>query len=250
MKRNILIMMIAALLIGFLACNKDENEPGASKLEASKTEKIKLGEPVLFKFSEAPAGSAVQWTVSPDNDVKVTANGNTASILFGQKGNYFVNATLGTLKGTSEVSIQDSIYNPGGGSPTIVPLTGDQIAITVTKMPDSIGKIGLNLAFVTKNKYKCMNNSLLFTRMDENNTTPTYKINFSGVEIPADANCTGGESLAQGATVFYPIAVGNSALEIILNGIVYKGSINKTGSTITISWTYTSGVTISPLVLN
>ena len=251
MKKIILIMTIAGLMLSFTACNKDENGPAVSNLEASKSAKIKKGEPVSFKLAGAPEGSAVLWNVTPDKDVKITAAGNIASVFFANAGSYTVNATYGTLKATSTVSVQDSIYNPGtGGTSTVVSLTGDQIAIAVTKMPDSMGLVGLNLSFVTKNKYKCMNNTLLFTQaVESSNSIKTYKIEFTGVEIPGDNFCASGESYSSGVTGFYPIADGESKLVIILNGITYQGTINKTSTAITIAWPYSSIVTITPLTI-
>lgn len=242
-------MAIASVLIGITACNKNETDPVATNLEASKSTKIKIGEPVSFKFNDAPQGSTVTWTVIPDKDVKINASGNQASILFANAGNYSVNARYGALTGSSAVSVLDSVYNPGG-SPTIVPLTGDQIAITVSKMPDSMGLIGLNLSFLTNKKYKCLNNKLLFARTDKvENDITTYQIEYNGVEIPRDNDCTAGEAHSKGETSFYPIANGESKLVVKLNGVQYTGTITKAGTSITIGWSYTSGITISPLNL-
>lgn len=243
-------MVIAGVLIGIAACNKNEDDSNVLKLEASKSTNIKKGEPVNFKFSQAPQGSTVQWTVVPDKDVKISATGNEASVLFANAGSYSVTAKYGSFTGTSDVSVQDSVYNPNALT-TIVPLTGDQVAITISRMPDSMGLVGLSLSMETKNKYQCLNNRLLLTRGDvvENNIT-THKITYDGVEIPGADYCTPGESVARSVTGFYPLAEGESILEIKLNGVLYTGKITKAGTKITISWSYTSGVTISPLILN
>jgi len=257
MKKNILIMAIAGLLIGFTACNKDENETGASGVDASKTSKINKGEPVNFKFTKAPEGSTVLWSVTPNKDVKINASGNVATILFSNSGSYVVNATYGVEKGSSAISVQDSVYKPStGGSgtgelPTIAALTGDQVDIIIKKAPDSIGLPGLYFDMVTKNKYKCLNNVLLVSRTDATDANVNvYKIEFTGVQIPTSEYCAAGEAVAKGATYLYPIAEGESKLQITLNGTVYKGAITRKGAIISIVWTYTSGVTISPLTIN
>ena len=114
-----------------------------------------------------------------------------------------------------------------------------------------MGFVGLNLAFLTKNKYKCLNNTLLFTRGDlSSNNITTYTIEFTGVEIPSDDFCASGEDYSKGITGFFPVADGESILEIILDGVTYAGTISKTGSTLTITWNYSNGVTISPFIIN
>lgn len=207
MKKNILIMAVAGLLIGFTSCNKDENETGASGIDASKTSKINKGEPVNFKFTKAPEGSTVLWSVTPNKDVKINASGNVASILFSNSGSYTVNATYGVEKGSSAISVQDSVYKPstsGSGTgelPTIATLTGDQIAVNIKKAPDSMGMTGLYFDFVTKNKYKCLNNTLLVNRVDVTDANvKVYKIEFTGVQIPISEYCAAGEAVAKGAT--------------------------------------------------
>ena len=247
MKTNILIVAIATLLLGFTSCNKDENEPILSGIDASKTSKIKKGEPVNFKFSKAPDGSTVQWSVVPDKEVQLCASGNTASMLFCKAGSYNVNANYGTLEGSVEVSVQDSIYNPGGGgSSSNEPLTGDQIFITVTKV-DSMGVNGLDFSYITEKKYKCLNHTLMF---DNIFSGQDLKVDFKSVFIPSDEFCTSGEDYAYSGTSWYPIALGSHVFEVVLDGKTYTGSFIKSGSTYTFTWPYTSGVTITPLVIN
>ena len=59
MKTKMLIVAIATLMVGFTSCKKDKNEPVSTQsgLDASKTSKIKKGEPVSFNFSQAPVKS-------------------------------------------------------------------------------------------------------------------------------------------------------------------------------------------------
>jgi hypothetical protein len=247
MKKNILIMAVSILLIGFVSCKKDQNEPSQVSLDASKSTKIKKGEPVSFKFTQAPDGSAVTWSVTPFTDVKINSIGNAASILFSTAGSYSVKASYGTLKGSVEVSVQDSIYNPGTGDPsTNVPLTGDQIHITVSKV-DSMGLNGLNFRFITAKKYECLNHTLMF---DNIFSGQDLKIDFKSVFIPSDAFCSAGEDYASSGTAWYPIASGSHLFTVVLDGKTYTGSFVKTGSTYTFTWTYTAGVTLTPLVIN
>jgi len=240
-------MVVSILLIGFVSCKKDQNEASQANLDASKTTKIKKGEPVSFKLTEAPDGSNVTWSVSPSTDVKINSNGNTASILFSNAGAFTINASYGTLKGNTTVSVQDSIYNPGGGDPsTNVPLTGDQIFVTVSKV-DSMALSGLSFQFITAKKYKCLNHTLLF---DNTISGQDLKVDFKSIFIPSDSFCSAGEDYASSGTSWYPIAAGSHALTIVIDGKTYIGSFVKSGSTYTFTWPYTTGVTITPLVIN
>ena len=242
-----LIVAIATLMLGFTSCNKDKNEPTLSGVNASKTSKIKKGEPVDFKFSQAPEGSTVQWTVAPFNDVQINASGNSASILFSNAGRYTVSATFGNVRGSADVSVLDSIYNPGGGgTPTYEPLTGDQIFITVSKT-DSMGFSGLIFSYITENKYQCLNHDLLF---DNNFSEQNLQVVFKSVMIPSADFCSSGEDYAYGGTVWFPIADGNHGFEVLLDGKTYIGSFVKSGTTFTFTWPYSSGVTITPLIIN
>jgi hypothetical protein len=247
MKTKILIAAFAALLLGFTSCNKDENEPTLQGINASKTSDIKKGEPVNFTFSQAPEQSAVQWNILPDIDAQITASGNTASILFSNAGSYTVNAIYGALKGSVDVIVEDSIYNPGGGdSPTYEPLTGDQVFITVSRI-DSMGISGLDFRYITEKKYNCLNHTLLF---DNIFTGQDLKVVFNSVFIPDEEFCAAGEDHASGGTAWYPIEEGSHGFEVVLDGVTYTGSFIKSGLTYTFSWLYTSGVTITPLVIN
>jgi hypothetical protein len=244
-----LIVAIATLMVGFTSCNKDKNEPiqNQSGIDASKTSKINKGEPVDFRFSQAPSGSTVQWSVVPFTDVQITSSGNTASILFGNAGSYTVNASYSTFKGSTSVSVQDSIYNPGGGgSNTFEPLAGDQIFITVSST-DSVGNNGLIFHYTTEKKYQCLNHTLLF---DNNFSEQALQVVFRSVMIPPANFCASGEDYATGGTAWFPIADGNHGFEVVLDGKTYSGSFVKSGAAYTFTWPYTSGVTITQLVIN
>ncbi|MCX6245903.1 MAG: hypothetical protein NTU98_14510 [Bacteroidetes bacterium] len=249
MKTKIMIVAFATLLLGITSCNKkdrNDNQPAPTSVSASKTSKIKKGEPISFSFSQAPAGSNVLWTVAPASDVQINPSGNSASVLFNNAGSYTVNASYGSLNGSVQIGVIDSIYNPGGGgTPTYQPLTGDQIFITVSKM-DSMGITGLGFRFITANKYNCLNHSLLF---DNNFSGQDLQVVFNWVYIPSEESCTAGEDYASSGTSWFPVAEGTHGFEVVLDGNTYTGSFVKSGSTFTFTWPYTSGVTVTPLIL-
>jgi hypothetical protein len=246
MKTNILIVALATLLLGFTSCNKNENEPTIQGVNASKTSDIKKGEPVNFTFNQAPAESAVLWSVTPDDNVQITEAGNSAAVLFTNPGSYSVKAVYGALQGSVDVIVEDSIFDPGGDTPTYEPLTGDQIFITVSRY-DSMGNGGLDFRFITEKKYNCLNHTLL---LGNEFTGQDLKVVFNSVFIPSAEYCTEGEDFATGGTAWYPIEDGTHGLEVFLDGVTYNGSFVKSGSTYTFTWPYTSGVTLTPLIIN
>ncbi len=152
----------------------------------------------------------------------------------------------GQVSGNNDAASPDSIGNPGGETPTYVPLTGDQIFITVSKM-DSMSLGGLEFRSVTANKYDCLNHTLLF---DNNFSGQDLQIVFNAVMVPPPDFCEGGEDYAYAGTSWYPVSEGSHGFQVVLDGQTYSGSFVKTGSTYTFNWPYTSGVTLTPLILN
>jgi hypothetical protein len=244
MKIPFLFLISAA---GLIACQK-ENSVTQVALEASKTSSIKRGEPVVFILPQAPAGSTVQWSVSPNTNTQINTSGNQASILFGSKGSYRVTAISANITASREVTVSDSTYTGGGntgGTPasTLPFSAGETIKINLSRI-DSGMTAGLGLAAITTNSYTCLNNSLLSTL---STATNSYSIDYTGVYVPAD--CTSGTAKAAGFNHIYPVSIGTNNLTIKVNGTVYSGTIVKSGNQFTIHWPYTTGVTISPTSL-
>ena len=246
MKKVTTPFLVLLAAISFVACKKD-SMVNAVSLDATKTSAIKKGEPVVFTLSGAPAGSTVNWSVTPTANVQINQTGNKASLLFGKAGNYEVTANTGSLTARGNVTVSDSAYTGGGGiTYTLVPLNGDQIKLTPSRI-DSGSTSGLIIYAITSNSYNCLNNFLV---TGLNVTGADYVINYSGVNVPDAANCTSGQSKSAGMSYMYPVTDGNYVFKVVLNGTTYTGAFVKSGTTYTFTWPYTSGVTISPLVIN
>jgi hypothetical protein len=247
MKKSFCFIAISALILGFISCIKDDGTIGSSILNASKTSKIKKGEPVTFTMSKTPDESFIKWEVVPDKSAQIDANGNSATILFNTSGFYKITASLGALKASTGVSVLDSLFNPAGvNSPIIDALKGDQVDFIVSKI-DSMGISGISLSFSTKMKYQCLNHLLLF---DLTTNGSDYKITLNGIYRPVGDFCIAGEARATAYTSLYPVSNGNHVFEVVLEGTTYRGSFVKSGSKFTFTWPYTQSVTIAPLVIN
>lgn len=245
MKKLIIPITCVLLIVGFLACKKDASSNQTS-LVASKQSSIAKGEPVQFSLSQAPATASVAWTVTPSTNTQVNASGNKATILFGAKGSYTINAVAAGISASSSVTVGDSVYNPGGtgsgnNQPTTASLLANEvIKITVTRI-DSFNTSGLVFSAQTTNSYPCDYNTLIAETSLANNG---FSFNFTGVSIPA--GCSTGSSKAGAYVYAYPITAGTIPLSITVAGKNYTGSITKTGNNYTISWTNTTAVTITP----
>lgn len=154
---------------------------------------------------------------------------------------------------SQNVPAKDSTFNggnSGGGTGvtyTNVSLTGDQIKISLSKS-DSGSITGVNFAAVTQNTYNCLNH---FLKASLSLSGADYTLSFDGVQVPDAANCTAGQSTAACVVAASSVSIGAHNFSVKLNGVTYSGSFIKSATGgFTFSWPYSSGVTISPLVLN
>lgn len=247
MKKALVPVFGLLFMLGTISCKKDaEPAKDIAPLEVSKTGSVRKGEPVVFALSDSLAGNVVEWHVRPATNVQINPDGNKASILFGQKGNYTVIAVSGDVVGGGIVSVSDTVYtgDNGGTTATALPLTADEvIKITVSRI-DSISSSGLIFSAQTTNTYACLGNSLI---SETHTGTGSFTINYTGVNVPA--GCAGGTAKAGGFNYLYTVGAGSTTLTINVNGTNYTGTIVKTGNSYTINWPDTEGVIIHPTSL-
>jgi hypothetical protein len=247
MKRNYFFILSFLAFIAFAACQK-ENENTVLELETTKATAIQKGEPIVFTLSQAASGSTVNWSVSPSANTQINVNGNKASVLFANQGNYTVSANAANINASKQVSVMDSVYKaPGSGSGstgtpavTLPFSSGELIKITVSRI-DSGARSGLVFSAQTTNSYTCLTNYLISSYTKGTNS---HTINYTGVFVPS--NCTIGTAKAGAFSYLSPVSSGSNTLTINVNGTTYSGTIVKTGNSYVINWIYTSGVTISP----
>lgn len=247
MKKTMIPVLGLFIVAGFIACKKnganDNNSYHNAALVASKTTAIQQGEPVLFTLDNVT--DSVRWSVIPAANVQINSQGNKATILFGKAGSYEVKAMSGNLQASQKVNVADSAHLPDSANYRQASLLGDQLQLTISRI-DSGSYSGLRIAARTKNSYNCLNSSLV------SNLTTTggdYSIRFSGIHIPSGDSCTAGQAKATSFNYLFPVADGRHVFNVILNDSTYTGSIVKKDSSYTISWPYSNGVTVSPLVI-
>ncbi|MBP1676019.1 MAG: hypothetical protein H6Q20_578 [Bacteroidetes bacterium] len=242
MKVKVLYALCITVIVSVLySCS--ENNSASGLIEASKTSRIKKGEPVVFKVNSSETDS-VTWKVTPATNTLLTAGKLTASVTFGAKGTYEIAAVSKTESVSVKVSVIDSLFNPGSGSQNLTPkaLTGDVITI-IPSAVDSLGTRALSLMAVTTKKYDCFGNYLISTT-DFSNKVIT--ISFSGVYVPE--SCNSAEQKTAIAYLFIQsITEGDYQIKVHTNGNSYSGLLNYSNKKFTFTWPDTKEIVISPL---
>lgn len=267
MKKILIPFLLFAGIVGYMSCQK-EHSSDPNSVKSAKTEDIKKGEPVQFSVNNL-TGEAAKWSVSPSTNVRLTSDGNNATVYFGKAGTYSVIALTGALTSRVMVTVCDSSYNDSTchhcdsiprdsiprdsiprdsthyGHDSLYSLFGDQLHLTPSRV-DTGSRSGLAIAAVTENTYPCLNNTLI--TYVTNSIDSGYVVHYTNVWVPW--NCSGGQIQARSTRVIFPIQDGNHLITVVKGNIAYTGSFTKTGTQYSFNWPYNSGVTISPKTIN
>lgn len=249
MSKRIKFGAVAAIMLTIIAisCQKGIKNPGSDNdavIEVS-SDAVKKGQPLAASVSDLSGN--VSWSVSPQEGVDLESEANEATITFLRAGSFTLTALTSNGPVSRPISVKDSSWGGGdstggGGDSTgggdsgyVASLTGDQI--TMRPVSDSGG-----LAFfsITKNKYECRNNYLLYTQRADTG----FNVSFTGVQIPGD--CFGGKARSRAFIFDRTYRPGTYPVKVQLNGINYQGSVRVTATEYIFTWPYTTGVIISP----
>jgi hypothetical protein len=282
MKKILLASISLALTMGFYACKKSSDVAGAnpqsSGIIAAKVSGIKSGEPIAFTLkTSSNTSSNVSWKVLPSVGVLKAIAGKKATFKFTIAGKYTIIGSDGFYSDSTQVSVdsipytggdttqyapKDSSFYPpyvpptdtttyhGGYSDTTVPvLYNDQINITPSLIDTAGISSGVLFSAKTSLVYPSSAASLVSSISYDSTASNGFGINYQGVLLPANTTNTGITSVASTANFLFMWQDGKYTLHIIAKNKTYIGSVNKVGNTYTITWPYSSGVLISPLVL-
>jgi hypothetical protein len=250
-----LSLAAAASLIG---CNKQSGKSSASKpaLAISKST-VERGEQLTVSVKDLPVSAAIKWSIFPSPGTRVLPGRNEATAFFGNPGtytltaNFYADSSAPTPYDSSAlpIHVSDSIYTPPAPvTADTSSLVGDQIAIEPIFATDSAG---VYMLVQTRNVYDCWpgllysftvyGNTMTLNCMEVTSTIPL--VDCGGVRNTAQAflsTAIGGVRTPNGVYTF----------NVILNNIVYAGTLTITDQNYTFGWSYSSGVTISPLQIN
>ena len=261
------ITLLACALI--ISCKDSEFIASTNALQSDKTEAIKRGEPVLFTFQADSLGRKIDWKVSPAEKVNIKNAGAKAEITFQNAGNYIVLASNSVNTQRVNVTVDSSIYIP---SDTIVtdttihiPPVIDTVRTDTVKTdsvdinppnpinPDSIGRMTaftdadqivisaaifdsipsptISLKATTVGTYKCFRSAISFY---VESTDDIIRLKYGGVS--EEFNCTPGHYQASSSLYHYVVSKKTTPLELVFNGVTYRGTITSDGKSFTIDW--------------
>lgn len=248
MKHDKLLLFLLSIGLLLTGCSQLDDETSTAVIDASKVTNIKRGEPVIFKFNNAPDSSSVAWNITPADGVDLRTTGNMASVQFSFAGSYTINATYQNVELKSNVTVTDSVYSPVINN--LIPLMPNE-TMSVTAIVRDSSEVSkpeialVTLVFKTSNKYDCLNNFLLISK-----DPVTGLISFDGVYTPDSRFCSTGQKEAEGAITLNPDPDSKSnKLEISLLGTVYKGYYYVSDKKLYIAWDYMSGIVFANAIV-
>jgi len=283
MKKILLASLCLALTMGFNACKKNSdvtalNPQSTTGLSTVKLSGIKSGEPVAFILNNnSSSTSSVLWKVIPTVGVYKSINGKKATFKFTIAGKYVISASDGLVNDSTVILIDSlpytgtdtihyapkdssfyppytppvdsSNYHNGNVDTTIAFFKNDQINITPSLIDTGGISYGILFQASTIKTYPSSAATLVSTSIYDSSISNSIGINYQGVLLPYGTTFAGITTTATSANYLSMWQDAKYNFRIVYNNITYTGSINKVNNTYTITWPYTSGVVISPLVL-
>ena len=248
------VLAVIFLMAVLVACkkNNDTLNPIDAIIEAPKVNGIAKNEAVVFSFTSYKSTETTSWSVTPNNNVNITANGNTATIKFGYEGMYTVSARAGSHLANTVVTV-DSTSGPSCG--VIAFPTSDTIAITPSVV-DSAGLKKLKLVVSGSTFYP----NACYTLVSNTNGSvinQLYNIQITGVNKPYDSSsCAQALTRAKSEQSLIFTSNGVAAFSVKLNNnLKYEGNIKRdtaVGEAIRFTFTRTgsaAGANVFPTVV-
>jgi hypothetical protein len=243
------------LLTLVVACTKNSRSSSDKSTLTLSNTKVKMGEPLIVTTNALSGpGLVTRWSVTPALNSWISPSSNSSVIVFSNPGTYVVTASYFSDSTTSvpydssysPVIVTDSVYTNDStvhcGAVQLISInSGDQI--TLTPLPYT-SDTGLVLIAHTQNLYGNQYPYLNYTFTED--MTGGYHVDFTGVSKYPCGYTTDGATPATSILSFNS-ASGTHDIIITLNGTTYTGSLVVTDTSYTFTWSYTSGVIISPL---
>jgi len=253
--KNIKSQLFLFITISFLilSCSKDPASTNTKPILLLSKTTLKIGEPLYATLNGQANNTNVAWSSSSNGQVWASTSTDSATYLFTNPGTYTVKANFqSSINGSNDstygnVIVTDSIFSDTTTVSCDVIIvknltSDDQINLTPVDYSDT----GLVFVAHTTNLY---NHSPLL------NSNGEIHISESGFEVDINSTliypCFGSTAPAPaiGLVAITGLTNRTYTLAFKVNGTTYSGTMNVTDSGITISWTYSSGVTISPLTI-
>ncbi len=238
------------------ACNKNTTSTsGSTNILTLSKSTVKIGEPVIATTNGTSSG--ITWSTPSNGQVWPSAHTDSATFVFTHAGSYQItayipnsNTSMGPITEDSSnatVIVTDSLYGDtlAFHCDVIVVKTlsaDDQINLT----PISYSDTGLIFIAHTQDLYT--NSPILNCGGNLPPSNGVFECDFNSA---FEYVCIGSPAPAPavGIVSFTSLTNGTYNLVFKLNGITYQGSVTANDTNCSITWNYSSGVTISPLMI-
>ncbi|HET7003574.1 MAG TPA: hypothetical protein VFI33_19770 [Puia sp.] len=248
-----LLFLIPALSFLIISCSKNPVSTSDKPILLLSKSTVKIGEPMCASLTGQANNTNVAWTSDSGAHIWPTSNTDSAIYIFTRPGTYTIKANFQShINGSNDstdgnVTVTDSIFSDSGAATcdviAVKNLTpDDQINLTPVDYSDT----GLVFVAHSTNLY---NHSPLL------NSNGNIQVSDRGFEVDISSAlifpCSGPASPAPAVGLVALTGLSNRTytLTFKLNNITYSGSMTVTDSNIVFNWTYSYGVTISPLTI-
>jgi hypothetical protein len=253
MKNNTSLFFLLGMALLIISCSKDPVATNMKPVLFLSKSTLKIGEPLYATLSGQANNTNVAWSSSSTGQVWASISTDSATYLFTNPGTYTVKAKFQSgVNGANDSSygnviVTDSIFSDTTTTSCDVILvknltSDDQVNLTPVDYSDT----GLVFVAHTTNLY---NHSPLL------NSNGEIQLSESGFVVSINSTliypCSGSTAPAPAVGLVALTGLTNRTytLAFKLNSTTYSGTLTVTDTNITISWTYSSGVTISPLTI-
>jgi hypothetical protein len=248
-----LLFLILTLSFLILSCSKTPVSTSEKPILLLSKTNVKMGEPLYATLTGQAVNTNVAWSSNSGGHIWPTPNTDSAIYVFTSPGTFTVKANFQShINGSNDstdgnVVVTDSIFSDTVtatcGVVAVKNLTADdQIFLTPVDYSDT----GLVFVAHTANLY---NHSPLL------NSNGEIHVSVSGFEVDISSAlifpCSGSTAPAPafGLVAITGLTNRTYTLSFKLNNTTYSGTMNVSDANITFNWTYSSGVTISPLII-
>jgi hypothetical protein len=248
-----LLFLIPTLSFLILSCSKNPVTTSEKAILLLSKPSVKIGEPLYATLTGQAFNTNVAWSSNSNGHIWPTQNTDSAIYIFTSPGTYTVKANFQShINGSNDstdgnVIVTDSIFSD------TVTTTCDVIAVKNLTADDQIfltpvdySDTGLVFVAHTANLYN--HSPLLNSNGEIHVTVSGFEVDISSALIYP---CSGSAAPAPafGLVAITGLMNRTYTLSFKLNNTTYSGSMTVTDSNISISWTSSSGVTISPLTI-
>ena len=257
LKTQVKLLLLLSIGLAFtVSCKKNSNTTEKPILTLSKST-LKRGEPLIVSTNEVKSDLVIKWSANPPSpNTWISGTGSKSVFLFSTSGSYSVTASYFTDSSSSApydsssspVVVTDSLFNDSVAQCNAilqVPISvGDQIFL----LPVSYSDTGLVLLAHTQDVYGNQYPALSYNTGSD--STVGFEFDFGAITEYPCGNGTDASTPTTTILTIKGLSNGSYNLRIVLNSIIYNGTLLVTDSNCSFSWNYAAGVTISPLVIN